>query len=463
MSIAKIHSNTTSPPKTVATFRAQYASVIGIDVHAQILVAVHQHGPFGSTTYSNISKHSGTTRRELNTFSQWCFNQDPELIIMESTGVYWRSVYESLENAGFSSKQIAVVNARDVKNRRGHKTDLADAEHLAEIGRQGSFRKSFIPSREFTQFRTIWRGAVMTKRERQREINILHKLLTMVGCRASSVFSDIRGKIATKIITVLAEGYNGKALYEKVVEIIKHSRGRLKATPEQICEALDADMHSHIWFSIKQRLKIITELGCSYDLQIEHLRNLLSPYAKELELLKTIPGINEISAIGIFCEIGNDLSDFSNIRKFCCWIGLAPGNNESAGKRYSGRTTKGNKYLKTLLTECAQGIGLMKNNSLHDVFQRFKERRGTRRAVTAIAHKLARIIFSVLNSQTAYKDLTDPNTLKNHRLERLQKAADDLESVELNCEDISVKDAVTGETTVVAVKKHKRKSKLAKL
>ena len=162
----------------------------------------------------------------------------------------------------------------------------------------------------------------------------------------------------------------------------------------------------------------------------------------------TIPSVKEITAIGIVCELGDDLSAFESVRKFSRWIGLAPGNNESAGKRYSGKITPGNKYLKTLLVEAASGIGLSKTGYLKEVHQRLKERRGTKRANVAIAHKLCRIIYSVLKNKTAYVELYKP-VLKDHRLEKAVHAVAGLRTVGYACDDITVEDIETGMTSVI--------------
>ncbi len=427
--------------KQCASFHAQYASAVSIDVHSQILVGAYQAGAFGAKYYKNEFFEGKTTKSELNKFAQKCVTFKPEVIIMESTGVYWFSLYEALINAGYSAKDIAVVNARDVKNTKGYKTDRADAVHLAEIARQGTFKRSFIPDLEIIQLRNLWRAAFNTKQQRQRTQNEFHKMLTLVGCRASSVFSDVRGKMATKIIDALVSGLSGQALLNAIEDTINSTRhGRLKASAQEIFEALQADMNSMVWFGIKEKLKLINMLDESYNRQIENIKQRLLPYKDLLKRLMTIPCIKELTAIGLICELGNDLSSFSSIRKFCRWIGLAPGQNLSACKGYGCRVTKGNKYLKILLVECAQGVGLSKNNSLHDLFQKFKERRGTRRAVVAIAHKLARIIFAVITSDSDYQNRTDPDTLKNHRLEKLDKAVNDLKDVNLSCTDIEVKD-----------------------
>lgn len=162
-----------------------------------------------------------------------------------------------------------------------------------------------------------------------------------------------------------------------------------------------------------------------------------------MKLLTSIPGIKDITAMGIICELGDDLSQFTSIRRFCKWIGLAPDNNESAGKKYSGRTTPGNKYLKALLVEAASGIGLMKNDFLHEVHQRFKERRGTKKVNVALAHKMCRIIFSVLTHGTAYQEQYKP-VLKEHRFCKAVQAVAGLREVGYICDDIEIQDSSNG-------------------
>ena len=433
----------------IASFHALHQSAIGIDVHANLIVATYQNGDFEKGSLEAHTWSSGATKEELVKFAKWCKQYNPEVLIMESTGVYWQSLYEALENEGFTSSQIVIVNARDVKNKRGSKTDLADAIHLAEIARQGSYKASFVPSKNFRQLRCLWRSLHSLKNVRKKLLNILHKQLCQVGCRASSVFSDIRGKIATKILACLIRGERDEVLLKSIKEIVSTSRGRLKAKPQQIYEALQADMDSMVWFSIREHVEHIKYLDQQIAQSEQNIREKLSPYNHLIKLLTGIPAIKEITAMGLLCELGDDLSQFASIRKFCKWIGLAPGNNESAGKRYSGRTTPGNKYLKVLLVEAASGIGLMKKGFLHEVHQRFKERRGTKRANVAIAHKLCRIIFRVLKSLTEYQEQYKP-LLKEHRYSKAVEAVAGLKDVGYICSDLEVKDGITGSVAVIS-------------
>ena len=431
-----------------SAFHALHQSCIGVDVHANLIVGVYQRAQFGKTTIEEQYWNSDAIKSSLKKFALWCKSLAPEIIIMESTGVYWQSLYEQLELVGFTSEQLVVVNARDVKNRRGSKTDRSDAVHLAEVARQGNYRSSFVPRKDIRELRCISRAYSQLKNQRKSLVNVLHKQLCQVGCRASSVFSDIRGKMATKILDALIDGYEGDELLKKVKEICKNSRGRLKASPKEIVEALDADMESKVWFSIRKIIEHIRYLDKELEEHLDKLREETKPYKSTLDLLMTIPSVKEITAIGIVCELGDDLSAFESVRKFSRWIGLAPGNNESAGKRYSGKITPGNKYLKTLLVEAASGIGLSKTGYLKEVHQRLKERRGTKRANVAIAHKLCRIIYSVLKNKTAYVELYKP-VLKDHRLEKAVHAVAGLRTVGYACDDITVEDIETGMTSVI--------------
>lgn len=431
-----------------AVFRACYRSVIGVDVHSNLMVAQYQRCDFGSAHVETEDYKCGATRSELHGLARWCRERNPELIIMESTGIYWLTPYEILEDHGFAPSQIAVCNARDVKNRRGRKTDRSDAVHLAEIGRQGSFRSSFVPSKFFRQMRMLWRSAEQARGERQRKLNVLHKQLTAVGCRFSSVFSDIRGKTATRVLELLVSGARGEEFREGIKAIKAGTRGRLKHTADEIWEALQADMESPVWFAIRKTLEDIGSANASYNGQLGNIKQLLEPYRNLIDRLMTVPGIKETAAIGIVCELGNDLGSFASVRKFCAWVGLASGNNESAGKRYSGHTTKGNKYLRRLLVECAGGIGLMKKGFLSELFQKFKERKGRNRAAVAIAHKLCRIIFAMIRDGSEYQENSKP-VLKPFELGKFKTAAKNLKDQGFRFNDVHVDDPETGEKITV--------------
>lgn len=389
----KVKTVTTQNPECVVA--AVYSSAIGVDVHAELLVCAFQCVKSGNQIHTEITEF-GTKASDLQAFSQWCLSKVPDIIVMESTGVLWRSPYEALERIGFTSDQLALVNARDVKAMIGRKTDKEDAKRLAELARLGHIKKSFIPDREFREMRSIARRYQKITADAARQTNVFHKLLNSVGCRASSVFSNVRGKAATVILRTLLEQPDQ---LENVV--VKNCR-RLKASPKEILDALRFEIPEVTRLQIldeREHIRLTEELA---QRTMDRLAQLQQPYEQYIKLLQTIPGIKEVSARLIFAELCDNLREyFKDSEHFCSWMGICPGNKISANKNYSGSSAKGNKWLRRTLVECAQGIGLSKC-AFREVFQAFKMRKGLRRAVVAVAHLLARVIYSVLTGKKEF-------------------------------------------------------------
>lgn len=192
-----------------AVFSALYETAVGIDVHEKKMVACYQSSLFGDGELKTEHRDFGTTQQQLEELTAWCKGLNPDIILFESTGVYWVSLYEKLEQSGLAPDKVAVLNGRDVKAVRGRKTDWADAKRLTEIGRYGAFKASFIPSKPIRDLLFMFRALSALKKEKQRVVNILHKLFTCSGLRASQVFSDIRGKAATVIVNAVIAGVQG--------------------------------------------------------------------------------------------------------------------------------------------------------------------------------------------------------------------------------------------------------------
>ncbi len=392
-STQKVKGITTQSPECVVA--AVYPSAIGVDVHAELLVCAFQCADSNNQIRTEVIEF-GTKASDIRAFAQWCVSKSPDLIVMESTGVLWRSPYEGLESEGFTSDKLALVNARDVKAMIGRKTDKEDAKRLAELARLGHIKKSFIPKREFREMRTLGRRYQKITSDASRQTNVYHKLLNSVGCRASSVFSNVRGKAATEILRTLVE------CPEKLEKVVVDNCRRLKASPKEILDALNFEIPSATREQILDEREHILVTEQLAQRTMKRLRELQKPYEKIVKFLQTIPGIKETSARLIFAELCDNLKDFfPNSEHFCSWLGICPGNKISANKNYSGAAAKGNKWLRRTLTECAQGIGLSKC-PFRENFNVFKMRRGMRRAVVAIAHLLARIIFSVLTRMKAF-------------------------------------------------------------
>lgn len=399
--------------------RATYGSAIGVDVHAKQLICCYQSSDgVDPLTHQPILKEQhaefGTLRSELNEFAAWCLELKPEIILMESTGVLWRSPYEALEDVGFTTQELMLVNARDVKGIIGRKTDREDAVRLARIARMGIIKASFVPPRIFREMRLIARRYQTLKKTTANLTNVYQKLLNAAGLRASSVFSDVRGLAATAILE--SKLNDAPDFAETVIE----RSARLKAPPEKIIDALDFEISDTMRAQLLDEKLLIERTQTHADAAMNRLRQLQKPYAKQIKLLMSIPGIKEDSARLIFAELCSDLKQqFPNSEKFCSWLGICPGNNISANKSHSGRSPKGNKWLRRTITECSQGIGLS-HLCLRSRFEAFKLRRGKKRAVVAIGHLLCRIIYSVLVNGRMFKSVNEGDNLKNVLVQRLK-------------------------------------------
>ena len=331
--------------------RATYGSAIGVDVHAKQLVCCYQSSDgVDPLTHQPILKKQhaefGTLRSELNEFAAWCLELKPEIILMESTGVLWRSPYEALEDVGFTTQELMLVNARDVKGIIGRKTDREDAVRLAQIARMGIIKASFVPPRIFREMRLIARRYQTLKKTTANLTNVYQKLLNAAGLRASSVFSDVRGLAATAILE--SKLNDAPDFAETVIE----RSARLKAPPEKIIDALDFEISDTMRAQLLDEKLLIERTQTHADAAMNRLRQLQKPYAKQIKLLMSIPGIKEDSARLIFAELCSDLKQqFPNSEKFCSWLGICPGNNISANKSHSGRSPKGNKWLRRTITE----------------------------------------------------------------------------------------------------------------
>ena len=418
----------TGSPQTAA-FNAMYSSAIGIDVHSKLMVACFQNGEFGQSSFTEEFKETGSSLQALRILVDWCKSKNPEIIIMESTGIYWRTLYGELETNGFSRDRIVVVNPRIVKPLKGHKTDRGDASNLAKHARMGSFSRSFIPSADIRVLRFLWSSYAQLTHQIRGDKRRLHGLLAGNGCRIASVATDIEGVTAQQLVEVILSGDKGDVLrgkIQKVLDAMKKRRGRkLTATVDAICEAAESRFSPEMLNVARNRVRALKELiaRAEAEFQVIHMKVVLG-FRDLYERLQTIPSVNEKSAVGIICELGDDLSSFTSIKQFASWTGLAPGNNISAGKSHSSKTTHGNKYLRRTLIEVAQGCANTKNNmsNLTKLYLRISERKGRNKAKVAVAHKLARIIYVIITRHVVYVDNPNDNSLIEHRMRQLKQS-----------------------------------------
>lgn len=365
----------------------------GLDVHKAIVVGTVLVEEVEGEIQKETREFS-TFRRDLKQLAQWLNSWGVELCAMESTGVYWKAIYEVLEDTGL---QMVVVNAYHIKNVPGRKTDVADSEWLAELARCGLLRSSFIPPRDLRELRLITRYRRKVTGMRSSQINRLHKILEDGGIRLSVVVSRINGVSSRRMIKALISG-------EKIPEeIVKLAHGKLKHKSQELMLALDgqlSDRHRFLLKRIQDHIDWLDKELKEIDRQIVAA---MKPYKKEWELLQTIPGIDETSAALILAEISIDMKSFGNPKRLSKWLGICPGNNESAGKKKSGRVSKGNTQVKTLLCEIANSA-VKTNSQFKGFYQGLKIRRGHKRAIVAVAHKIMKVVFAILKSKEPYRD-----------------------------------------------------------
>jgi len=369
-----------------------YKRVIGLDVHqAKISACAIAELPDGTLTVEE--REFGGFKRDRRALADWARAFGPEVVVMESTGVYWKSPYAALEAVGITAW---VVNARHVKTVPGRKTDVADAQWLATLARSGLLHASFIPPANIRHLRLIARQRQKLGGMLASEKNRLHKLLADAGIRLGVVVSDIHGQAGRAMVKALIEG--------KPMSEILDLAGRLRASRAELFEALQPEeLSSSHRFVLTEIMAHIEELE-ERMVRFEHeLLRGLTTWRPQLALLQTIPGIDLMGAAMLLVEISAEMDSFGSAEKLASWVGICPGNNESAGKRKSGKTRKGNAWVRRLLCEFAQAAARSRC-ALKDKFAALSIRKGHKKSIVALAHKMLRIVFSILKNNTPYHD-----------------------------------------------------------
>lgn len=415
---------------------AVYNCVLGIDVHSSqhVCTCTHTEYPPDSPP-RNVTVHKvfGTKAKDLKALVDWVVNFTPdiEIIACESTGIFWIPLYTALEAAGIPQSKIWVLNAQEVKAVAGKKTDEQDSERICNFVRMGNGRPSFVPSYLVRSLRSIGRRIIQLAKRNSQDKNCLHREHNLAGMFPSAVFSDLSGKAASAILETAFAYHLGAMTQEELKRTIREKGKRLKASPDEILEALLSQPSEGSLIalgSFKRELAFHTK-------ELEYLEHELWVrlefyFPEEIKLLESIPGVGQKCIMTILSEIGDQITHFRNSKAFCSWLGLVPGNCESGGKKYHTRCTRGNKFIRTALIECAQALSHSKNNSLVDTFKVLKERRGYNKAIVALAHKIARITYAVLTKRVPY-EAKNSNVLREHRIERFQRAEKGLKEVGL--------------------------------
>jgi transposase len=362
----------------------------GLDVHKETVVAC----VMGSGIKKEIRTFS-TKTNDLLSLKTWLSSMGITHVAMESTGSYWKPVFNVLED----SFTLILANARHIKNVPGRKTDVKDSEWICRLLRSGLLAGSFIPPQVIRELRDLTRYRRKLMQSLSAEKNRIQKVLEDANIKISSVLSDTFGVSGSQMITAIMEG---KLCEEEMANLAK---GKLTCKKEEIREALVGYFQDHHRFMIRASLEHIKHLEkLISDLDWETKKK-LEQYQKEYDLLQTIPGVKEQGAASIIAEIGVDMNIFPSEGHLSTWAGMSPGNNESAGKKKSGKTTQGNKNLRAALTQCAWAASKTKNTYLSAKYHSLVGRRGKKRALIAIGHKILVIAYHIIKNGLPYKEL----------------------------------------------------------
>lgn len=374
-----------------------YDICCGIDVHKKLMVACLRHGK------ERVIREFGGTTRELLELAEWLLAEGCQKVAMESTASYWKPLYNILEAAEIPSM---VVNANHMKNVPGRKTDVQDAEWIAELLQHGLLKASFIPDKAQRELRELVTYRKSLVKAKGSELNRLQKMLEGANIKLSGTVQDINGKSARAFLSVLLE--RKKIDAAKVQEMYDKNEiaHNLKANNKQLTDDLNGVM------TPLQR-KLMKEVISHIDELDEHIKNLdddinnqmKDEEKKAAEAIQDITGIAEASANAIISVIGTDMSRFPTDAHISSWAGLCPGNNESASKRKSGKIRKGNALLRTTLVVCAHSAVRNKQSYFYAQFQRISAHRGKKRAYVAVAHSMLIAIYHILKDGVAFKDL----------------------------------------------------------
>ncbi|MCH1626863.1 IS110 family transposase [Fredinandcohnia quinoae] len=371
-----------------------YKRCAGLDVHSETIVACVLLG----NSETNLVKETETfptLTKDLFRLLKWLEEKEVTHIAMESTGVYWKPVYNILEDFF----DITLANAQRIKNVPGRKTDVSDAEWIAKLLRHGLIEKSFVPAEDFrnlrdlTRLRRKWIGHMTSEKNR------IQKVLETSNIKLSSIISDVFGASGRKLLErLMSNGYIDQD------EVEQRIHGKMAHKKQLITDSLFGTINEHQLFLIKQswmHIVYLEELILDIEKRID---DILIKYQEQVQLLITMPGIKKYTAAIIIAEIGVDMTQFPTSKHLASWAGLSPGNHESAGKKKSTRTIKGNPHIKSALCEAAWAVSRSRNKRLAVKYWSLAARRGKKKALVAIGHRILTIVYHMLSNKEPYHE-----------------------------------------------------------
>ena len=390
----------------------------GLDVHKETVVACLRRLVEGK-----LRQEVRTFRTETNqllALADWLAEEGVTHVAMESTGVYWKPIWNLFEGLF----ELLLCNAEHIKAVPGRKTDVKDSQWIAQLLQHGLLKPSFVPQKPVRQLRDLTRQRVQLVRQKVQVVNRIQKTLEDANIKLASVASNVMGASGRDMLRAIIRGERDPMVLAEL------ARQRLRAKIPQLQEALFGEIEDHHRFLLGMLWDQVEFLEKQIERLSERIAEVLPPpFVEAVTRLQTIPGIDRRAAEGIVAEVGADLKAFASAGHLSSWVGICPGNHESAGKRRSGRTTKGNAWLRVLLVQCAWAAGRSKGTYLQAMFRRLAARRGTKRALVAVGHRLLEIVYAVLKKGQSYRELgadylertQDRERLKTRLVKRLEK------------------------------------------
>lgn len=408
-----------------AGLQALYARVCGLDLHKKLIVAcVRILNAKDGTVQSRLRKF-GTMTADLIELRGWLTDEKVTHVAMESTGIYWQPVFNLLEG----QFKLLLINAQHLKKVPGRKTDMKDAEWIAQLLQCGLLRPSFVPDRQQRELRDLTRQQSKLVQQRNAVQNRIHKVLESANIKLGSVASDVLGVSGRKIIEALLCGE------KDVTALAELAQRRLRGKIPELQRALEGELTEH-------HLYLLRQLLAQYDFlekQIENVSERVGAVAPgsfraAVEQLDAVAGIGERGARALLAETGTDMSRFPTYKHLASWAGQCPGNSESAGKRKSGKTPAANRYIDAVLTEMAQAAVRTKNSYFKSQYHRLAGRRGKKRAIGAVKHSMLVTVYFMLRDHKPYKDLgvdyfdkLNPQQRIRYHVRRLQELGQEVE------------------------------------
>jgi transposase len=393
-----------------------YPRCAGIDVHKSNVVVCIRCCDRPGKVFEEVRTFS-TMTSDLLALADWLAEHGVTHVAMESTGVYWKPVFNILEGG----VHVILVNAEHIKQVPGRKTDVKDCQWIAQLLQHGLLKASFVPPQPIRELRDLTRQRTQLLQERAAAANRIQKVLEDANIKLASVATDVLGVSGRDMLEALIAGETGP---EKLADL---ARRRLRGKIPALRQALQGRVTDHHRFLLRTHLDHVTHLDGLIGRLGARIEGVMAPFAEAVERLQTIPGVSQGVAETAVAEIGTKMEQFPSADHLASWAGMCSGNNESAGKRRSGRTTKGNRWLKRVLVQAAWAASHTKGTYLAAQYRRLAKRRGCKRALVAVGHTLLVIIYHVLKRGTTYAELgadflerLEPERLTRQLVKRLE-------------------------------------------